>query len=80
MTDHSTQFTSKKWTDKLTENGIKPIFSSVRHLQSNIVERIHRELGRFFRMYTQRSLNSSDGQNTRRKYFNKNPHESGSNI
>ena len=53
MTDHGTQFTSKKWTDKLRENRIKPIFSSIRHPQSNIVERIHRELGRFFRVYTQ---------------------------
>ena len=53
MTDHGTQFKSKKWTDKLRENGIKPIFSSIRHRQSNIVERIHRELGRFFRVYTQ---------------------------
>ena len=38
MTD--TQFTSKKWTEKLLSNEIKPIFSSVRHAQSNIVERI----------------------------------------
>ena len=53
MTDHGTQFTSKKWTDKLRKNGIKPIFSSIRHPQSNMVERIHRELGRFFRVYTQ---------------------------
>ena len=36
MTGHGTQFTSKKWTDKLIDNGIKPIFSSVRHPQSNI--------------------------------------------
>ena len=53
MTDHGTQFTSKKWTEKLIDNGIKPIFLSVRHPQSNIVERIHRELGRFFRVYMQ---------------------------
>ena len=38
MTDHGTQFTSKKWMDKLIENGITPIFSSVRHPQSNIVK------------------------------------------
>ena len=43
----------KKWTDKLRENGIKPIFSSIRHPQSNIVEQIHRELGGFFRVFTQ---------------------------
>ena len=55
MTDHGTQFTSKKWTKKLLSNEIKPIFSSVRHPQSNIVERIHRILGRFFRVYTQPS-------------------------
>ena len=31
------------------ENGIQPVLSSIRHPQSNIVERIHRELSRFFR-------------------------------
>ena len=43
MMGHGTQFTSKKWTDTLRENGIKLIFSSIRHPQSNIVERIHSE-------------------------------------
>ena len=67
MMDHGTQFTSKKWTDTLRENGINPIFSSIRHLQSNIVERIHRELGRFFRVYTQHhSTRIRHGQNIRK--------------
>ena len=55
MTDHETQFTSKKWIDKLKENDIKSVFSSIPHPQCNIVERIHRELGRFFRVYTQQT-------------------------
>ena len=47
--DHGTQFTSKLWAKKLSEENISLIFSSIRHPQSNIVERVHRELGRFFR-------------------------------
>ena len=47
--DHGTQFISKMWAKKLREEDISLIFSSIRHPQSNIVERMHRELGRFFR-------------------------------
>ena len=50
--DHGTQFTSKLWAKKLREENISLIFSSIRHPQSNIVERVHRELGRFFRTLT----------------------------
>ena len=49
ITDHGTQFTSPIWLEILKEKDIQPFFSSIRHPQSNIVERIHRELSRFFR-------------------------------
>ena len=49
VTDHGTQFTSPVWSEFLKEQDIQPVFSSIRHPQSNIVERIHRELSRFFR-------------------------------
>ena len=49
VTDHGTQFTSPVWSEFLKEQEIQPVFSSIRHPQSNIVERIHRELSRFFR-------------------------------
>lgn len=48
--DHGTQFTARKWTNKLREcANIVGTFSSIRHPQGNIVERVNRELGRFFR-------------------------------
>ena len=49
ITDHGTQLTSPIWTEFLKEKDIQPVFSSIRYPQSNIVERIHRELSRFFR-------------------------------
>ena len=51
LSDHGTQFTSEKWIKALENEGIKPIFSSIRHSQSNLVERVHRELSRFFRTF-----------------------------
>ena len=44
--DHGTQFTAKLWSKKLQEENITLIFSSIHHPQSNVVERVHRELGR----------------------------------
>lgn len=49
--DHGTQFTSALWRNKLQEEQIELIFSSIRHPQGNIVERVNRELGRFFRTF-----------------------------
>lgn len=49
--DHGTQFTAEKWKKKLDHEGIKIIFASIRHPQTNLVERIHRELGGFFRTF-----------------------------
>lgn len=52
INDHGSQFTSPVWFDKLEEENVKMILSSVRHPQSNICERTNRELGRFFRTFT----------------------------
>lgn len=49
QSDHGTQFTAKKWLARLEGEGIKVVFSSIRHPQSNAVERINKEIGRFFR-------------------------------
>lgn len=49
--DHGTQFTGVQWAKKLEEENVKLVFSSIRHPQGNIVERVNRELGRFFRTF-----------------------------
>ena len=49
--DHGSQFTSSKWIETLEKEGIKIHFSAVRHPQSNIVERVNKELGNFFRTF-----------------------------
>jgi transposase InsO family protein len=56
--DHGSQYTSKTYTDKLHELGIKAYYSSIRHPQSNPAERIMRELGRMFRTYCAGKHNS----------------------
>ena len=55
QTDHGTQFTAKGWSTKLRENNITSTFSSIRHPQSNIVERVNKEIGRFFRTLISRN-------------------------
>lgn len=49
LADHGTQFTSRLWSETLEAAGIKVVFSSIRHPQSNPSERCMKELGRFFR-------------------------------
>ena len=49
QSDHETQFTSPKWSEKLIKNRIQPIFSSIRHPRGNIVERVNKEIVRFLR-------------------------------
>ena len=49
--DHGTQFTAKKWQDKLEEEKIQLLYSSIRYPQGNIVGRVNRELGKFFRIF-----------------------------
>ena len=52
ITDHGTQLTSPIWSEFSKVKDIQPVFSAIRHLQSNTVERIHKELSRFFRSLT----------------------------
>lgn len=51
LSDHGTQFTSKKWINGMQTAGIVVRYSSVYHPESNPVERVMRELGRLFRSY-----------------------------
>ena len=51
LSDNGTQFTAHAWRAILESLGIKVLLSSVRHPQSNPVERTMRELGRLFRIY-----------------------------
>ena len=53
LTGRGTQFTSKKWKEALEERDIKGILTSIRHPQANMVERVNRELSRFFRTFLQ---------------------------
>ena len=48
LADNGTQFTATLWKNQLESNGIKTVFSSIRHPESNPTERVMRELGRFF--------------------------------
>ena len=48
QSDHGSQFTSRVWEKRLSGDGIIHTFSSIRHPQSNIVERVNKEIGRSF--------------------------------
>lgn len=50
LSDHGSQFNNKNWKTHLHEADIKPIFSSIRHPESNICERVNRNLGNYFRI------------------------------
>ena len=63
--DNGTQYTSPKWLEKLTQEGVGLIFSSIRHPHLNIVEGIRRELGIFFRILAERK------HSARARYVNK---------
>lgn len=56
--DHGAQFLCDQWLNELKYEGIKSVFSSVSHPQYNIVDRIHRELSRFFRTLIKNRHNS----------------------
>lgn len=49
ISDRGTQFTSNEWRNGLREDGVGVTLTSIRHPEGNIVERVNRELGRFFR-------------------------------
>ena len=51
MSDNGTQFSSKKWKDKLAELNIGVTFSPMRRPQANPSERCMREIGKFCRIY-----------------------------
>lgn len=49
LSDNGSQFSSMVWREGLEEQGIRVVYSPVRHPQSNPAERVMRELGRLFR-------------------------------
>jgi hypothetical protein len=51
LSDHGTQFQSRLWQDTLRQWGITHTMSSIRHPQSNLWERVIKELARLFRAY-----------------------------
>jgi len=51
LSDNGTQFSSKKWKDKLAELNIGAMFPPIRHPQANPSERCKREIGKFCRIY-----------------------------
>ena len=51
LSDHGTQFVSLNWKLKLESLGLKVLYSSIRHPQSNPVERTMRNIGRILRTY-----------------------------
>lgn len=51
ITDNGTQFTSKKWSEKIKELNIKTHSISRYHPQANPVQRYNREVGRILRTY-----------------------------
>lgn len=51
LSDNGTQFKSREYRDMLEGLGVRLYMSSIRHPQSNPVERVMKELGRLFRAY-----------------------------
>jgi transposase InsO family protein len=51
LSDHGTQFQSRLWQDTLRQWGSTHTMSSIRHPQSNLWERVIKELARLFRAY-----------------------------
>jgi transposase InsO family protein len=52
LNDQGTQFTAKTWKNTLENFNVRCIFTSVRHPQTNPVERVMRELSRLCRAYS----------------------------
>jgi len=50
LTDNATTFTSNKWIEFLNNHKIKPILTAIRRPQSNISERVNREIVCFLRV------------------------------
>jgi hypothetical protein len=51
LSDHGTQYTSRKWIDGVKQFGINVRFTPIRNPQSNPVERFMREIGKACRIY-----------------------------
>lgn len=51
LSDNGSQFLSNKWNTFLKQNGIRNLHCSIRHPQSNPVERCMREIARLLRIY-----------------------------
>jgi hypothetical protein len=51
LSDHGTQFTSPMWKKKLSELDVTVRYSPIRHLESNPVERVMRETGKYCKIY-----------------------------
>lgn len=58
VTDNGTQFTSKVWENGLRDLNIKFSHTTIRNPRPNSVERVNKELGRFFRTYCSHSHKS----------------------
>ena len=51
LSDHGTQFVLQRWKSKLESLGMTVLYSSIRHPQSNPVERTMRKIGRILQTY-----------------------------
>ncbi|PNF40755.1 hypothetical protein B7P43_G18308, partial [Cryptotermes secundus] len=51
LSDHGSQFASPAWQKALAELGIQCKYSPIQHPESNPIERIMRELGKYFKIY-----------------------------
>lgn len=58
VSDHGRQFISKQWQTTLHKLNIYVTHTSIYHPQSNLAERVMRELGRMFRTYCQEKHSS----------------------
>lgn len=50
LADHGTQFYNQRWIRRLKDNGVKAVFSSIRHPESNLSERQLKSVGTFLRI------------------------------
>lgn len=64
LSDQGKQFQNQLWSEKLTQKGIQPILTAIRRPQSNLAERVNKEIGKLFRLYCH------DKHNTWPQYVN----------
>ena len=77
LSNLGTQFSSNVYKRKLTELGIKFVYTSVRHTTANPVERVMREIGRLGRIYCgQKHKSWCHHLRTFEKWMNEVTHES----